>query len=146
MVLCLPPQHRPRQIKYSIFQAFPQAVNDLGQSVHLFYLTFSKIFSGKASFKESVGGPIAIAQLATQSAESGFSVFVWFMAQLSMSLAIINVLPIPALDGGHLGMMLYEKVFRREIPNKVKLAIQQAGVILLLAFMIFIIYNDIARF
>jgi len=135
-----------RQIKYSIFQAFPQAVNDLGQSVHLFYLTFSKIFSGKASFRESVGGPIAIAQLATQSAESGFSVFVWFMAQLSMSLAIINVLPIPALDGGHLIMMLYEKVFRREIPNKVKLAIQQAGVILLLAFMIFIIYNDIARF
>jgi len=135
-----------KKSNYGIFQAFGQAVNDVQQSVYLFYLTFSKIFAGKASLKESLGGPIAIAQLATQSAEYGLVTFVWFMAQLSMSLAILNILPIPALDGGHLSMMLVERIIKREIPSKVKIIIQQAGFILLLAFMAFIIYNDISRF
>jgi regulator of sigma E protease len=135
-----------KHIYYSITDAFREAIRDIEQSVYLFYLTFSKVFSGKASIKESLGGPVAIAQLATQSAEMGILTFIWFMAQLSMSLAIINILPIPALDGGHLSMLLYEKIFRREIPLKVKIAIQQAGFILLLAFMAFIIYNDISRF
>lgn len=135
-----------KHITYSLLGALPEGIKDVGQSIHLFYLTFSKIFAGKASVKESLGGPIAIAQLATQSAESGLLVFLWFMAQLSMSLAILNILPFPALDGGHLMMIIYEKVFGREIPSKVKIAIQQAGFILLLAFMAFVIYNDITRF
>jgi regulator of sigma E protease len=133
-------------IQYSIFQALYQGTLDVGQSVHLFYLTFSKVFSGKTSIKESLGGPVAIAQIATQSAEMGFITFVWFMAQLSMSLAILNILPIPALDGGHLIMLFYEKIMRREIPYKIKISIQQVGFFLLLAFMAFVIYNDISRF
>jgi regulator of sigma E protease len=135
-----------REVRYTLFQAFPEGVRDVIQSVHLVSLTVSKLFAGKASVKESLGGPIAIAQMATQSAESGFLVFIWFMAQLSMSLAILNILPFPALDGGHLALLLYEKVFGREIPNKVKIIIQQAGFILLLAFMVFVIYNDISKF
>ncbi len=135
-----------KQIQYTLLQAFPEGLKDIGQSVSLFTLTIGKIFAGKATVKESFGGPVAIAQMATQSAESGFLVFIWFMAQLSMSLAILNILPIPALDGGHLLLLVIEKIFRREIPHKVKLAIQQAGFILLLAFMAFVIYNDISKF
>ncbi|HMD14359.1 MAG TPA: RIP metalloprotease RseP [Bacteroidota bacterium] len=135
-----------KQIQYTLLQAFPEGLKDIGQTVSLFTLTIGKIFAGKATVKESFGGPVAIAQMATQSAESGFLVFIWFMAQLSMSLAILNILPIPALDGGHLLLLVIEKIFRREIPHKVKLAIQQAGFILLLAFMAFVIYNDISKF
>jgi regulator of sigma E protease len=135
-----------KHVEYSIIEALGEGINDIKQSVYLFYLTFSKVFTGKASIKESLGGPVAIAQLATQSAEMGLLTFIWFMAQLSMSLAILNILPIPALDGGHLLMLGYEKIFRRDIPHRVKIAIQQAGFILLLAFMAFIIYNDISRF
>ena len=135
-----------REIHYSPAGAFTEGLRDIGQSVGLFTLTVSKIFAGKTTVKESFGGPIAIAQLATRSAENGFIVFIWFMAQLSMSLAILNILPIPALDGGHLIMLVYEAIFRREIPHRVKLAIQQAGFILLLAFMAFVIYNDISKF
>lgn len=135
-----------RQLRYSLIQAFPQAIAECEQSIHLFILTIGKIIAGKASVKESLGGPIAIAQMATQSAEAGFIGFIWFMAQLSMSLAIINIVPFPALDGGHLLLLVYEKAFRREIPNKVKIAIQQAGVIILLAFMAFVLYNDISKF
>ncbi len=135
-----------REIHYTLLQALPEAIRDVEQSVHLVVLTVTKLFAGKVSVKESLGGPIAIAQMATQSAESGFLVFIWFMAQLSMSLAILNILPFPALDGGHLAMLIYEKIFGREIPNKVKIIIQQAGFILLLAFMVFVIYNDISKF
>lgn len=135
-----------KKIEHTVLQAFGIAVGDVKQSVYLFYLTFSKIFSGKTSVRESLGGPIAIAQLATQSAEYGISMFLWFMAQLSMSLAILNILPIPALDGGHLTIFLIEKIIGREIPSKIKIVIQQAGFVFLLLFMAFVIYNDILRF
>ncbi len=116
------------------------------ESVRLFLMTIGKIIGGQASVKQSFGGPIAIAQMATQSAEYGLMAFLWFMAQLSMSLAILNILPIPALDGGHLVMLIIEKLIRREIPHRVKIAVQQVGFLLLLGFMAFIIYNDISRF
>ena len=135
-----------KRIEYSLFQALPAGIAKTGESVYLFYLTISKIVAGKTSIRDSFGGPIAIAQLATRSAEYGLLEFLGFMAMLSMSLAILNILPIPALDGGHLALMLYEKAWGREIPHQVKLKIQQAGFVLLLAFMAFIIYNDLSRF
>jgi regulator of sigma E protease len=135
-----------KRIHYSLFTALPEGLKKTGESVYLFYLTISKIAAGKASIKESFGGPIAIAQLATQSANYGLPSFLGFMALLSMSLATINILPFPALDGGHLAMMLFERIFRREIPHRAKIIIQQAGFILLLLLMAFVIYNDISRF
>ena len=65
---------------------------------------------------------------------------------LSISLAVINILPFPALDGGHLLFLVYEAIFRREIPVKIKLVLQRAGVALLLAFMAFVLINDIINF
>jgi regulator of sigma E protease len=135
-----------KQIKYSLLEAFPKGLKDIVQAGELFFKSIAQVVTGKISFKESFGGPIKIAQLATQSAEYGVISYLTFIALLSMSLAILNILPIPALDGGHLMMLLYEKIFRREIPHKVKLFIQQAGFILLLAFMAFVIYNDITSF
>jgi regulator of sigma E protease len=135
-----------KHIQFTVWEAFSEGINEVGRSVRLFYLTISKIFVGKAKVKDSFGGPLTIAKFASQSAELGMVTFLIFMAQLSMTLAIMNILPIPALDGGHLVMLIYEKVSRREIPNKIKLGIQQAGFILLLAFMAFVIYNDFTRF
>ncbi len=135
-----------KRIQYSLLEAFPAGLARTGEAVYLFYLTIDKIVAGKTSIRESFAGPIAIAQLATRSAEHGLLEFLGFMAMLSMSLALLNILPIPALDGGHLAMMLYEKAVGHELPNRVKLKIQQAGFVLLLAFMAFIIYNDISRF
>ncbi|HLB00677.1 MAG TPA: RIP metalloprotease RseP [Bacteroidota bacterium] len=133
-------------VDYSPAQAAAEGAIEAAETVRLFILTITKIVVGEASVQQSFGGPIAIAQLATQSAEYGLMAFLWFMAQLSMSLAILNILPIPALDGGHLVVLIIEKILRREIPHRVKIAIQQVGFILLLGFMAFIIYNDISRF
>ncbi len=135
-----------RHLDYSLFEALPEGLKDIEQATALFYRSIARLVAGKVSFKESFGGPIKIAQIATQSAEMGLASYLVFMGLLSISLAILNILPFPALDGGHLVMLIYEKVFRREIPHRVKLAIQQAGFVLLLAFMAFVIYNDIANF
>src|ERR1041385_948498 len=105
-------------INYSLIQAFPEGLKEFALWSKLSAASIVQIVKGKASFKESVGGPIKIAQLATQSAKYGVLSYLTFMAILSMSLAFLNILPIPALDGGHLIMLVYEKVFRREIPHK----------------------------
>jgi regulator of sigma E protease len=133
-------------VDYTAGQAFLKSIEDIVQAGTLFYRSVMQIVAGKVSVKESFGGPIKIAQFATQSAAIGIAAFLGFMAMLSVSLAILNILPIPALDGGHLLILIIEALIRREIPYKVKMAVQQAGFVLLLAFMAFVIYNDITSF
>jgi regulator of sigma E protease len=84
--------------------------------------------------------------MATQTAELGLVTYLGFIALLSVSLAILNILPFPALDGGHLMFLIYEGIFRREIPVRIKLGLQKAGMILLLAFMAIVVFNDILHF
>ncbi len=102
------------------------------------------IITGKASLRD-VGGPILIAQLAGQSAQSGFSTLLGFLAIISVNLALINILPIPALDGGHIIIVLIEAALRRSLSLRARMAIQQLGVMLLLTLIVVIIYNDIMR-
>ena len=78
--------------------------------------------------------------------ELGVVSYLGFMALLSISLAVLNILPFPALDGGHLVFLIYEGIFRREIPVKIKMGLQKAGIVLLLTFMAFVVYNDIVNF
>lgn len=134
------------QLRYSLLEALPEGIRDIERAGRLFVTQIAQIVAGRQSFSQSVGGPIKIAQMATQSAEVGFATYLTFMALLSISLAILNILPFPALDGGHLIFLIYEGVFRREIPVKVKLGFQKLGLALLLAFMAFVLYNDIRTF
>jgi regulator of sigma E protease len=133
-------------IRYSIVGALGEGVGDLINLTGVFFRNIHAIIVGTASFSDSIGGPVRIAQIATRSAEVGLTAYLLVMAMLSLSLAILNVLPFPALDGGHLVFLTYEGIFRREIPSKVKIALQQVGFVLLLVFMAFVLYNDIARF
>lgn len=135
-----------QHIQYSLLEALPEGLKDVSEMSVLFFSNLYYLITGKVSFSKSVGGPIKIAQLATRSAEVGLLSFLGFTALLSISLALINLLPFPALDGGHLIFLLFEAVFRREIPNKVKIALQQAGFFLLLVFMAFVLYNDIVNY
>jgi len=135
-----------RRVEYTLGEAFTQGVGEVFRVVDLIIQSIRNIIFGKATMKESFGGPIRIAQMATQSAENGLASFLTFMAMLSVSLAVLNILPIPALDGGHLALMIYEKVTHREIPLKAKLIIQKVGFALLLAFMAYVIFNDLTSF
>jgi regulator of sigma E protease len=111
--------------------------------VEMFFKSIVKIVKGDIPFKKAIGGPIKIAQVSAQSAERGFFTFIYFVALLSISLAVINILPFPALDGGHFIILIYEAIFRKPVPYKVQDILQKVGFIILLAFMLFVLYNDI---
>ncbi|HOV98155.1 MAG TPA: RIP metalloprotease RseP [Bacteroidota bacterium] len=131
---------------YGLIEALPISIREVYGTTKLFLVNISQIIVGKVSFSKSVGGPIKIAQLANRSAESGAVSFLGFVALLSVSLALLNILPFPGLDGGHLMFVLFEAIFRRPVPDKVKIVLQQVGITLLLVLMIFVIYNDIVNF
>jgi regulator of sigma E protease len=101
-----------------------------------------KVFKGQIAFGKAFGGPIKIAQAATSSADAGIGSYLYFLALLSLSLAIINIMPFPVLDGGHLLIIIIEGIIKREIPVKIKVGIQNVGFVLLLLLMAFILYND----
>jgi regulator of sigma E protease len=104
-----------------------------------------KIISGSIP-KENLGGPIMIAKLAGDQAKQGFDKLVQFIAFISINLAIINLLPIPVLDGGHLLFFLIEAIKGRPVSIKVREMAQQVGLFILILLMILVFYNDITRF
>jgi regulator of sigma E protease len=132
-----------RHVQYGFFVSMRNAVDDLKKNLVLTITMLKRVFTGELEFKKAFGGPIKIAQYAARSADSGVYTFIMFLALLSLSLAFLNILPLPALDGGHLLIILIEKVMGKEIPIKIKIAIQNAGVVLLLILMAFILYSDI---
>jgi regulator of sigma E protease len=129
--------------KYGFFESFSVAGQELFNYTALTFVGVSKIISGQIEAGNAVAGPVRIAKLAAKSAEVGIESFLFFLAILSLSLALINIMPFPVLDGGHLLMIIIETIARREIPVKVKLAINNTGFVLLLLLMAFVIYNDI---
>jgi regulator of sigma E protease len=132
--------------QYSLLAALPVGIQELTITSELFFTNMYKIIMGKASLKKSISGPIEIAKMAKESAEVGILEYIGLIGLLSISLALLNILPFPALDGGHLAFLGYEAVFRREIPSKVKIVLQQVGFILLLVFMAFVLYNDVVKY
>jgi len=105
-----------------------------------------QLITGKIPIQKGIAGPIRIAKFATQSADIGFTAFLGFMAILSISLAFLNIFPFPGLDGGHLAILIIEGIIRKELSYKVKIAIQQVGIVILIILMIFVLYNDIVHF
>ena len=128
---------------YGFFASFSQAVYNIGQYTILTYSMLKNVIVGDIAFNQAFGGPVKIAKYAAQSADAGPTSFIFFLAMLSLSLAIINILPLPVFDGGHFVIILIEGILRRELPIKVKIAIQNTGFILILLLMAFIIYSDI---
>jgi regulator of sigma E protease len=125
------------------FESFYLGWLEINRMTQLTFRMIGKVISGNIEFGKAFGGPIKIAQFAAKSADSGVLSFLYFLALLSLSLAIINIMPFPVLDGGHLVIIFIESIFKREIPIKVKVAIQNVGFVLLLLLMAFILYNDI---
>jgi regulator of sigma E protease len=95
---------------------------------------------------ESIGGPIMIAKMAGEQASAGGVSFLAFMALLSINLGILNLLPIPVLDGGHLVFYAVEMIFRRPVSMRVREIAQQVGLVLLISLMVLAFYNDILRY
>ena len=99
---------------------------------------------GRVSPRE-LGGPIAIARAAGQQARAGARYFLTMLAFLSINLGVLNLLPIPALDGGHLAFFGIEGLLRRPLRQRHRELAQQVGLLLLITLMVFVFYNDIHR-
>lgn len=133
------------RVKRQGWDALMQGIEEVTSSVKTFAVTIFKVITGVESPKQSLGGPIAIAKVAGKMSSIGLDAFLGFMAALSVSLAVLNLLPIPGLDGGHLVFVAIEAVLRREISTAVKIRVQQVGMTLLLALMAYIFYLDLTR-
>lgn len=103
-----------------------------------------KMVQGLISTK-NLSGPIAIAQVAASTAESGFATWLSFLALLSISLGAINLLPIPVLDGGHIIFHSLEGLLGRPVPEQIQMMSYQLGLLAVFTLMVFAIYNDVAR-
>jgi regulator of sigma E protease len=120
-------------------------VKGFEENITLFGMTFKvlkDLVTLKASYKE-LGGPIRIAQISAKAAEQGTGNFLFLLAFLSIQLGVLNLLPIPVLDGGHVMFMVYEGVRGRPLSVKKRLIAQQVGMFLLLTLMVLVTVNDI---
>ena len=109
------------------------------------FVSALKLVSGGENVRDSVGGPVMIGKITKEALDRGWEPFWFLVAMLSITLAIINILPIPALDGGHLVFLIYEGIARKEPPLKFRMAVQQIGMVLILGLMVFLIVNDILK-
>jgi regulator of sigma E protease len=110
----------------------------------LIFRTLGGLFTGETSVR-ALQGPVGIAQLSGESAEEGFLSLLGLMAMLSINLGIINLMPVPVLDGGHILIMALEGIARRDFSMQVKEKMLLAGFVVLMMLMVTVIYNDLTR-
>ncbi len=130
--------------RYSVHVAATRAFTRTWEVTETTLKFLSQMISGRASL-DNLSGPLSIAQFAGASAKLGVSRFLEFLGLVSVSLAVLNLLPIPLLDGGHLVFYLIEFFARRPVPEAVQLYGQHIGLVLLMGLMGLALYNDLVR-
>ena len=131
-------------VRYAPMAAFVKAIDETGDKALFTLTSIYRMITGDISWR-NISGPITIADYAGQSARLGANYYLQFMALVSISLAVLNLLPIPILDGGHLLYYLVEIVMRRPLTERNMEIGQQIGLALMLTLMAFAFYNDINR-
>ncbi len=132
------------KIKISLSESIAKTSAELSNMSLLVFKTIKKMITGSVSAK-SLSGPIEIARVSQEVMESGVTNFFMLIAFISLQLGIINLFPIPALDGGHLLIYSIETIIRRDLPPKIKNLLMNFGFLLLIMLMIFVILNDVAK-
>ena len=134
-----------RTVDYAPIEAVRRGLADTWDNTRAIAINLRRIVTGKEDVRENLGGPVMVAKITGQAAQQGGQSFWRIVALLSITLAIVNILPIPVLDGGHLVFLLYEAVARREPSVRFRMITQQVGFGILLLLMAFLVYNDITR-
>lgn len=138
------PDEMLRQVKYGVIDAFPVAVGRTWELSVFTLVSIKKMIQGLISPK-NLSGPITIAKVAASSAKYGLESYLSFLALLSISLGVLNLLPIPVLDGGHLAFYLIEAIKGSPVSQAVQAGAYQIGTVLVLSLMVFALYNDFTR-
>jgi len=130
--------------KLPFLQAIGESIQTCKEQVYLNGIFISKLFQGKLSLK-ATSGPFDIARLSQATRKSGLSTFLLFIGTISFDIGLINLLPIPALDGGHIFFLLLEGITRREFSVKVKERVTMIGFAFLICVMVVVLYYDILK-
>jgi len=138
------PEDRIVTVNYGLMESIYRGTETTWMMSVLTLRMLGKMLTLEISSK-NISGPITIAQYAGKSAQVGFSSFILFLAIVSVSLGVLNLLPIPLLDGGHLLYYSIEAVTRKPVPEKVMIWGQQVGILLLFLLMSLAVYNDLGR-
>ncbi len=133
-------------VKNGIFKAIYLGAERVWTLTAMIFYSLGLMISGALSFKESVTGPIGIFFMTQQAAQMGIVYLFYFMGSLSVSLFVLNLLPIPVLDGGHVLFILIERLKGSPLKESIKEKMTQGGLVLLLVLMAFVIFQDINRF
>ena len=139
----LPPEMQ-RQVNYNVLSAIQPAVIETWDKSLFVLDSVRKMVVGLISPK-NINGPITIAQVAGETVTYGLDVYLGFLALLSISLGVLNLLPIPVLDGGHLLYYAIEAVIRRPVPERIQAFGLQLGLLMISGIMMLAIYNDVNR-
>ncbi|MBL7086793.1 MAG: RIP metalloprotease RseP, partial [Candidatus Cloacimonetes bacterium] len=132
--------------KFSIFKSIKYGFMSSIATVYRYYNGLFRLFRHPQHISKSFGGPIMIAAITGQQAEQGLTSFLSFMAMISIILMIMNLLPIPVLDGGLIIFALLEGIFGKPVKPSIQALSQRIGLAIILTLMIFAFYNDISRF
>ena len=133
-----------KKVQPGVFQAMVMSVQRNYEMTRLILDTIWGLLTGQTSPKQLMG-PVAIAQLSGESAQIGWIALFALMANISLNLGLLNLMPIPVLDGGHIFIMAMEGVARRDFSMRVKEKMLLAGFVVLMMLMVTAIYNDLTR-
>ena len=129
--------------KPTVIQSLKGSVNESISMIKQTFHALKTIITGKANLKTDVGGPVTIVRMSGKIAQAGIVPLLWFTAFLSMQLAVFNLLPIPALDGGWIVIVLIELITRRKVPDKVTNFLNTLGFAMLMGLMLLVTLKDI---
>jgi regulator of sigma E protease len=130
----------------NVIAAVGMGLNDTLSKTGQVYLVLRNIITGRISAQKTLGGPLTIGVVAFHIAGIDFWEFVFFLGLISINLAVVNFLPIPVLDGGHMVFLIYEKIRGKPASEKVRVGATYAGLLMLASLMIFVLFLDIKRF
>jgi len=133
-----------RDVRYGPLAAIPIALDETWADTRLTLVAIKKMVTGLLS-PSNLSGPITIARVAEASVSSGFEDFVRFLAYLSVSLGILNLLPVPVLDGGHIVYYTIEAIRRKPLSDETQALGLRIGMAMILTLMVFALYNDLMR-
>ncbi len=138
------PEQQTVSKKFGPLAAFREGADRTIELIDLTLVFIQKLFTGNVSAK-NIGGPITVVQVAGQAAQTDLAAVLSVLAFISIQLGILNLLPIPILDGGHILFYVFELIFRKPLSIRARAILQQFGLTMLIMLMVLAFYNDLAR-
>jgi regulator of sigma E protease len=132
-------------VRYGFIASLGQGVTRSWETTTLTLSMLGNMFTGKVSVK-NIAGPISIADYAGQTARAGFIRYMHFLAFLSISIGIVNLLPIPVLDGGFLLYYAVEAITGKTVSDRLSEIMQKIGLVLIMMLLVVAVFNDVTRF